>query len=1122
MQVVHRLRKGTLAQAARLLFALVLAAICQVTPANAGTGTALDPYTSLSEAYKASASGRYFFNLGSGTFAASIDTSEGGGWVLVLQYVRPANTNPALAILGAGANLPVQSTAALGANESSDATRWGHAGNAAMNQFTGSIETRWYGISSGHARVIHFRTAIGASYLRTGIGTMDGVATSFTALTGHTGFLPAAATSSLSNRGNLAMTDTPFRRTAFYKWALGVGNDWEVDDDPANDTNSTINRVWVRAVDPPSGLVVNTNNSGPGSLRDAIVWANANSGADTITFNIAGAGPHTITLTSALAALTGNGDSIDGTTQPGTQCRDLWAGAGHDLRINLRGSSSFDGVQLGGTNQTVKGLSITGFDQAIRLLPASNTATVQCNYLGLLANGTSSGNTRGVWVNGASARIGGLSAGQGNVIAANSTTGVLTVQSSSDTAIRGNFIGTDSAGTAARANGTAINHFSGSGTWRDITGNLISGNGAGIVLDTDDAISASTDQVYIQRNRIGFNRTLGALLANGTGAAIQFSPGSIGNVLIGGSASTDANEIAGGRDGIVLQGISNIRIRGNTIARSGSRGIWVENASNIAIGGTGANEGNAIGGNGSDGIRVGTSSSNITILGNLIQPVTITGGTFANNDHGIWIDGASNVSIGDGTAAGRNVIGGNRRRGIQGSSTNSTITINGNYIGTDATGNVAVANGQNEGSATKDAISFDNLGNSTNDAILNNVIGGYDSALIEFWNSTGNGITVQGNRIGVGANGTSSIMSSNLEDLIYMGGGGTYSNVLIGGSAPGQGNTLANSARSGIRLDTTGSNIQVIGNTIRNNTRNGIYLVGSTRAALVSNSIYANGMIGIDLGENGVTLNDAGDGDTGANDLLNFPQIGSIHVTGSNALQYRFTLDAPAAASGYRIEFFANSSADPSGFGEGERYLGHVDITHAGGAQAFSGTLTTLSAVAIGDIVSATATRRTAGGAWDTTSEFSAVATAEGLAQLTLDMTSGVFEPPADNPFAAPGNDIVLTTSISNVGTGSTDQDSIFAVISLAATNSFYNAPTPAFGGVVGFTSPAPGLTFTAGGDLGFSNSTTAPTAFAQCTYQPQPGYDPQVRHVCINPKGRLPNGLPQGVLTLKLRAKIS
>lgn len=872
-------------------------------------------------------------------------------------------------------------------------------------------------------------------------------------------------------------------------------------------------------------VVSSTADSGTATLRQAVADANATTTeADTISFAIAGTGPHTILLSSALPNITDNGLTIDGTTQSGTLCRDLWAGNGHALRINLRGNAGFDGLRLGGASQTVRGLSISGFSDGIELLAGSSNATIQCNYIGLLADGGSNGNAgMGVNILGAGARIGGLASGEGNVVSSASGTGVLTNAGSTDTAIRGNFIGTDAAGTSARANGTGINNWNGSATWRDITRNLIAGNNglAGIALETDDRITPSDGQVRIQANYIGVNRTLTALLRNGADG-IYFQAGSIANVLIGGTASTEGNIITANEDGIDLRSVSNVTIRGNTIALAVSRGIWLDGVSSVTIGGDASTQGNTIGGNGNDGIHVRNGSTGITITGNLIRPVATIGGTFDNAGHGIVLDGVSNVTIGNGTAAGRNVIAGNRRRGIQGSGTSSAITINGNYIGTDLSGNAAVTNGQNEGATTKDAISFDGGSSVTNLSILNNVIGGYGSALVELWSSTTNGVTIQGNNIGVGANGTSQIVSGNSEDLIYIGGGSSHSNILIGGTGTGQGNVLAFSNRSGIRLESSGSNIQVIGNTIRNNTRNGIYLVNSTRAAIIANRIYGNSLIGIDLGENGVTANDAGDGDTGANDLLNFPVIGTVNTNGTNQLVYNFTLDAPAAASGYRIDFFTNATAHATGFGEGERFIGSVDIVHPGGSRSFSGSLTTAEPVSVNSRITATASRRTAGGAWDITSEFSAAATAAGMARLTVAMTSALFEPAPANPFATPGNDMVLTTTVTNVGTGATDADSIFTVVTLNAANSFLNATTPSFGGIVGFASASPSLTFTPATDLRFSSAASPPASFAQCSYTPAAGYDPAVRHLCLNPKGTLPQGSTTGQFTVQVRARIN
>ena len=70
-----------------------------------------------------------------------------------------------------------------------------------------------------------------------------------------------------------------------------------------------------------------------------------------------------------------------------------------------------------------------------------------------------------------------------------------------------------------------------------------------------------------------------------------------------------------------------------------------------------------------------------------------------------------------------------------------------------------------------------------------------------------------------------------------------------------------------------------------------------------------------------------------------------------------------------------------------------------------------------------------------------------------------------------------------------------------------------------GFTS---GLTFTAGTDIKYSNSVTAPASFAACTYNPVSAYDPLVKFVCLNPKGIMAGstGTPPS-FTLSIQAQV-
>jgi hypothetical protein len=121
----------------------------------------------------------------------------------------------------------------------------------------------------------------------------------------------------------------------------------------------------------------------------------------------------------------------------------------------------------------------------------------------------------------------------------------------------------------------------------------------------------------------------------------------------------------------------------------------------------------------------------------------------------------------------------------------------------------------------------------------------------------------------------------------------------------------------------------------------------------LGNSIYSNGGLGIDLGHNGVTANDAGDGDTGANNLQNFPVLTSA-TAGGNALTIQGSLNSTAYTS-FRIEVFANSAANSSGYGDGRRYLGSFDVyTDGNGNISFTQQLSVI--VSVGEQISATAT----------------------------------------------------------------------------------------------------------------------------------------------------------------------
>ena len=111
--------------------------------------------------------------------------------------------------------------------------------------------------------------------------------------------------------------------------------------------------------------------------------------------------------------------------------------------------------------------------------------------------------------------------------------------------------------------------------------------------------------------------------------------------------------------------------------------------------------------------------------------------------------------------------------------------------------------------------------------------------------------------------------------------------------------------------------------------------------------------LGIDLGNDGPTLNDTGDTDIGANNLQNFPVITSA-VSGGGTTTVQGPLNSKPLTE-FRLEFFSNTACDPSGHGEGETFIGFTDVTTDGSGNA-SFMVTFPIAVPAGQLITATAT----------------------------------------------------------------------------------------------------------------------------------------------------------------------
>jgi hypothetical protein len=201
---------------------------------------------------------------------------------------------------------------------------------------------------------------------------------------------------------------------------------------------------------------------------------------------------------------------------------------------------------------------------------------------------------------------------------------------------------------------------------------------------------------------------------------------------------------------------------------------------------------------------------------------------------------------------------------------------------------------------------------------------------------------ILGNFIGTSVNGTDPLANS--QDGV--GFRTSASGNDVGGTATGEGNVISGNADDGIQVGSPADPTP-------------------TMNALFRNSIFGNGALGIDLDPgNGVTPNDAGDVDTGPNNLQNFPAVTSA-ASNATTVTIGGTLNSEANKQ-YRIEFFSNSACDPSGNGEGQTFLGTTNVTTDGaGNAAFTASLPV--AVPVGQIVTATATDPA-----NNTSEFSA------------------------------------------------------------------------------------------------------------------------------------------------------
>ena len=424
---------------------------------------------------------------------------------------------------------------------------------------------------------------------------------------------------------------------------------------------------------------------------------------------------------------------------------------------------------------------------------------------------------------------------------------------------------------------------------------------------TQPGASANTNAPEQGTNAVLLIEIDGTNTGVGTNAAVLFlAPGAANTVVRG--LAINRGKYAGirvsGTPGAVIEGnFIGTDPTGETALGNANFGILLNDGpSNATIGGTTPAARNVISGNGTGGINFGQNGtlggSGHHVQGNLIGTDATGGNEIGGAQDGIETTGAAtSVTIGGTTASSRNVVSGNGSYGIR-LANGTGLVVQGNFIGTDVTGMASLGNHQYGILAEAAGVTIGGSAAGSGNVICGNATSGMSV--------NGAGAVVQGNFIGTDLAAALSLGNSNWGIGVFASG------ATIGGPAAGEGNVIAHNGNAGVAI--LGS---VSGDAIR------------------GNSIFANGTVGIDLAADGVTANDAGDVDTGANGRQNYPILSSAtpQVPSGTAVLGKFD---SMASTAYTLDFYVNPACAgrPHDFEEGLLYLGSTDVVTDGAGHA--------------------------------------------------------------------------------------------------------------------------------------------------------------------------------------------
>jgi hypothetical protein len=387
----------------------------------------------------------------------------------------------------------------------------------------------------------------------------------------------------------------------------------------------------------------------------------------------------------------GEGNLISGNLQSGvlvsggsTQGNVVW---GNLIGTDATGTASLangdDGVLIDDSPFNAVGLADSGGGNLISGNSAAGVRIIgdsacgnslRGNRIGTDATGTAPlpNGAHGVFITGGESNlVGGPGPGEGNLVSGNEQIGVSILgPSARNCIVGGNLIGVDVSGTLALANGmdgigiqnSSNNRIGGSAPG---AGNVLSGHqfpaaAAGLCISGDS--SGNT----VQGNFIGTDIGGSAAIPNANGIRIVAG----GQAVIGGAATGEGNVISGNLDGIMLGQTSGVVILGNLIGTDASGLAALGNAIGVSIGGSDntigggqPGEGNIISGNTAQGVLIaGSSSTDNTLLGNVIGLAVDRSSPLGNGQQGLLITGGSSTTIGN--SIGGNVIAHSGEAGV--------------------------------------------------------------------------------------------------------------------------------------------------------------------------------------------------------------------------------------------------------------------------------------------------------------------------------------------------------------------------------------------------------------------------------------------------------------------------